>query len=325
MHYDVFNGDADGIFALHQLRLASPVREATLITGIKRDITLLKQIKDAENSTITVLDISLDKNREELEQLLNAGNQVLYIDHHYAGKIPESSELQHHIEPSAKICSSLIVNTLLQGRFAEWAACGAFGDNLNEQAIQLAASKGLSEEETAKLQEIGELFNYNGYGSKIEDLNFHPAKLYHAVKPYSEPLQFYSSTDIIAQLREVYTQDMAKAEKMQNLSTKSPHRLYMLPAASWARRVSGVFSNRKAREKPEAAHAILVENDDGSLMVSVRAPLAARKNADTLCRKFPTGGGRAAAAGINHLPAEMVEEFKTAFHQIFTGQTSDRQ
>jgi len=36
-YIDVFNGDADGICALHQLRLAEPV-ESTLVTGVKRDI-----------------------------------------------------------------------------------------------------------------------------------------------------------------------------------------------------------------------------------------------------------------------------------------------
>ncbi|HTN65634.1 MAG TPA: acetyltransferase, partial [Burkholderiaceae bacterium] len=33
-HFDVFNGDADGLCALHQLRLAAPL-DAVLITGIK--------------------------------------------------------------------------------------------------------------------------------------------------------------------------------------------------------------------------------------------------------------------------------------------------
>ena len=37
---DVFNGDADGICALTQLRNAEP-RNATLVTGVKRDIALL--------------------------------------------------------------------------------------------------------------------------------------------------------------------------------------------------------------------------------------------------------------------------------------------
>jgi len=40
IHFDVFNGDADGICALTQLRNAQP-REAELITGVKRDINLL--------------------------------------------------------------------------------------------------------------------------------------------------------------------------------------------------------------------------------------------------------------------------------------------
>ena len=35
--YDIFNGDADGLCALQQLRLAEP-RTATLVTGTKRDI-----------------------------------------------------------------------------------------------------------------------------------------------------------------------------------------------------------------------------------------------------------------------------------------------
>ena len=41
MYYDVFNGDADGICALHQLRLAEPRPTAELVTGVKRDIRLL--------------------------------------------------------------------------------------------------------------------------------------------------------------------------------------------------------------------------------------------------------------------------------------------
>ena len=43
MHYDVFNGDADGICALLQLRLEMPL-VSTRITGIKRDIALLGRV-----------------------------------------------------------------------------------------------------------------------------------------------------------------------------------------------------------------------------------------------------------------------------------------
>jgi hypothetical protein len=71
-HYDVFNGDADGICALVQLRNADP-RASTLVTGVKRDINLLKQIDAQPGDSITVLDVSLDKNREGLEKVLAAG------------------------------------------------------------------------------------------------------------------------------------------------------------------------------------------------------------------------------------------------------------
>jgi hypothetical protein len=317
MHYDVFNGDADGIFSLHQLRLAAPIAHSRLITGVKRDISLLDRIAGVQSSSISVLDISLDKNRISLINLLENNNRLLYIDHHYAGDIPVSRDLEYHIEPSADTCTSMIVNTLLEGRYATWAACGAFGDNLDEQASQLAGEAGANEAEIAILKEIGELFNYNGYGTRIEDLHYHPADLYRAIQPYPDPLQFFDSTDLVNRLRNGYENDMAKAGDQRNIAEQGPNRVYRFPAASWSRRIAGVFSNRKAREKKDAAHAIIVENDDGTLQISVRAPLIARKNADTLCRQFPSGGGRAAAAGINTLPAEMLDEFIASFYDIY--------
>jgi hypothetical protein len=69
MNYDVFNGDADGICALIQLRLEEPL-ESILITGVKRDISLLKQVEAKAGDRVTVLDISLDKNRRPLLDLL---------------------------------------------------------------------------------------------------------------------------------------------------------------------------------------------------------------------------------------------------------------
>jgi hypothetical protein len=42
MRYNVFNGDADGICSLVQLRLSIP-KNSKLINGLKRDISLLKK------------------------------------------------------------------------------------------------------------------------------------------------------------------------------------------------------------------------------------------------------------------------------------------
>ena len=57
MDYDVFNGDADGIIALLQLRLNEP-KISKLITGVKRDIKLLGKIASQDDVTsVTALDI----------------------------------------------------------------------------------------------------------------------------------------------------------------------------------------------------------------------------------------------------------------------------
>ncbi len=69
MHYDIFNGDADGIFALHQYRLAHPQPDAKRITGVKRDIKLLNQVEDVQNCDLTVFDVSLDSNRLPLTKI----------------------------------------------------------------------------------------------------------------------------------------------------------------------------------------------------------------------------------------------------------------
>lgn len=317
MQYDVFNGDADGICALHQLRLARPISDVKLITGVKRDINLLHQIEDIHSSSITVLDVSLDTNRDALLKMLQNDNRFLYIDHHFAGDIPQSELLDYHIEPSAETCTSLIVNHVLQGKYSKWAICGAFGDNLHDAAYMLAQKTGLDAAQIEILRDIGELFNYNGYGAKIEDLHIPPAELYLEVIDFEDPLEFNNMTDIVKQLKNGYKSDMAKAMEQKDISSKGPNRVYRFPAAPWARRTAGVFSNLKARQKKNAAHVVIVENDDTTLQISVRAPLLARTNADTLCRQFPTGGGRAAAAGINHLPLEMLDDFLQAFQRLY--------
>ena len=79
-YFDVFNGDADGICALHQLRLADPL-DSTLVTGLKREIALLGSVPATDGDVVTVLDISLDRNRDALEALLARGVVVHYFDH----------------------------------------------------------------------------------------------------------------------------------------------------------------------------------------------------------------------------------------------------
>lgn len=83
--YDVFNGDADGICALIQLRLAEPC-DSTLVTGVKRDIALAQRVPVDLPARVNILDVSLDKNREAVDALLAAGCSVFYVDHHFPGE-----------------------------------------------------------------------------------------------------------------------------------------------------------------------------------------------------------------------------------------------
>ncbi|PIE55978.1 MAG: acetyltransferase [Desulfobulbus propionicus] len=314
--FDVFNGDADGICALHQLRLRYPQPENHLITGVKRDIVLLANV-EARETDITVLDISLDRNRIELERLLAAGNRVFYADHHYGGILPDHPGLTAHIDPQPQTCTSLIINTLLEGAYVSWAVVGAYGDNLNDVAEKTGRRAGLGSSQLVILQELGVLLNYNSYGESLEDLYFPPKNLYQELHQYSDPFIFGRDSTIAESLRRGYADDMAQASAIPPLQHNSSSRVYRLPEKPWARRISGVFANHLAREQPHLAHALINTNSDDSLRISVRAPLRTGTGADSLCRAFPTGGGRAAAAGINRLPGNQLQRFLDVFSHHF--------
>ncbi|WP_029891105.1 hypothetical protein [Polycyclovorans algicola] len=316
--FDVFNGDADGICALVQLRLAEP-RDAKLVTGVKRDIELLSQVEAQAGDRITVLDVSLDKNRDALQRVLAAGAEVLYIDHHYAGEIPESARLTTAINEAPDVCTSLLVNGRLDNRYAEWAVTGAFGDNLKRSAEAIARPLGLSAGQLQQLEDLGIYLNYNGYGENLEDLLFAPAALFNLVSQHASPFDFIrSGREHFDRLAEGYRTDMDRAASTPTIAGSTEHAaLIVLPDAAWARRVCGVYSNDLTNLHPDRAHAVLTEKHNGHYLVSVRAPLNRKKGADELCRKFPSGGGRSAAAGINDLPADQLGAFTKAFTAQF--------
>ena len=316
-YIDVFNGDADGICALHQLRMIEP-RPAQLITGVKRDIQLLSRIKEMHHAMVTVLDVSLDSNRQGLLALLANRCRVFYADHHFAGDIPQNHNLEAHIDTHPETCTSLIVDRLINGKHRLWSIVGAFGDNLEEKARHKAQSLSLTTAEINQLKELGELLNYNGYGASIADLHFSPRILYEAIQPFENPFDFYHQSLMPGQLRNGFGSDMDKAGKIQPIFETVAVRIFRLPAESWSRRVSGVFINTKTHEKPSKAHALVVANTDGTDRISVRAPLNNKTGADTLCRAFPTGGGRAGAAGVNALPSDRFQVFCKAFEKAYT-------
>ena len=314
---DIFNGDADGICALTQLRNAEP-RQSTLITGVKRDIALVAKADVGPGDRVTALDISFDKNRDGVLSALEAGAEIFYVDHHYAGDVPANGKLTTIIDTDANVCTSLLVNGYLKGAYIEWAITGAFGDNLKASARTIAGPLGLSDEQLSLLENLGTYMNYNGYGSSLEDLHFTPAELFESVRPFATPFAFVSEASAtFEKLESGYSEDMASAASVKPTQQTDAIAVFVLPNEAWARRVSGVYSNDLANAAPTRAHAVLTERADGSYLVSVRAPLENKQGADVLCRQFPTGGGRAAAAGINALPSDQLDAFLDALTRAY--------
>lgn len=313
--YDLFNGDADGICSLQQLRLHTPL-ESRLITGLKRDINLFTQIQAQAGDEITALDISFDKNRAGVQSALDAGARVFYADHHFAGDLIQSEALELHIHTDTDTCTSLIINTFLKDRYYAWALAGCYGDNLYDSANKLADRMQVGENDREALKLLGTVINYNGYGFTLDDLIYHPAELYRLVQAFESPLDFIQ-TEHYLRLQDAYQNDLKNTRELTALDEKDHGAIFVLPDEAWARRVNGVFSNELARDFTTRAHAVLVRFGADSYRVSVRAPLDNKTGADELCRQFEGGGGRKAAAGINELPEAQLERFSELFFNSF--------
>ena len=306
--YDVFNGDADGICSLLQLRLAAPA-DTVLVTGVKRDIALLDRVAAQRGDAVTVLDISLAVNRPALLRLLAAGVSVQYFDHHYAGDVPVHPALDAHVDTAPGICTGMLVDRHLGGRHRVWAVVAAFGDNLVAAARKLAEPLALPEARLAGLRDLADCLTYNSYSDDPGDAIVPPAELYRTLLRAADPLAFVDTDPAFAAIDAARRRDVALARETRPALTLPSARIFILPDEPWTRRVRGIFGNEIANAEPDLAHAVLTPNARGGYTVSVRAPRARATGADAMCRQFPGGGGRAAAAGIDHLPKERFHEF----------------
>ena len=313
--FDVFNGDADGLCALRQLRLAEPA-QSVLVTGVKRDIGLLARVPARGGDEVTVLDVSMARNREALLRLLAAGVRVRYFDHHAPGDIPAAPNLETHVVGSRDTCTSLIVDRVLEGRFGAWAVAGAFGDNLHEAATRRARSLGLGAREVAALRELGEVLNYNAYGDDEHDQIVEGAALYRILERHASPLAALREEPMLATLRDERRLDLERACATRPERQLANADAWLLPDAAWSRRAGGEFANWLARVAPLRAHAVVTRVGQG-YRVSLRTPEGASLDAAQFCARYPTGGGRVAAAGIDAVPAAALEPLLDDFARTY--------
>ena len=313
--YDIFNGDADGICALQQLRLEDP-RGTVLVTGAKREIALVERVAAQAGDELTVLDVSFRTNAPAVMRALEAGARCRYFDHHHPGEVPQHPNLRTFIDTAPDVCTSLLVDRYLSGRQRIWAVVAAFGDNLVKSARRTAELLRLEESDIERLRELGECLNYNAYGDSVDDLHYHPADLFETLSHYRDPHDFMDGEPIFEVLKNAWQDDLARAGSLRAEFENSGSALYVLPDAAWSRRINGLFSNQLAQRHAQRAHAVLVKKP-GGYSVSVRAPLDRPAGADELCLKYDSGGGRKAAAGINTLPESALSRFIDDFSHAF--------
>jgi single-stranded DNA-specific DHH superfamily exonuclease len=304
---DVCNGDADGLCAVLQWRLAHP-QPAMLVSGLKREIELLQRVSAGAGDEVLVCDLSMQRNRPALLRLLALGAQVRYFDHHQVDDVPRHPGLQASIDFDARVCTSLLVDRALGARFRPWALVGAYGDNLSGVADALAAEAGFSAPERTALRRLGEAINYNAYGDEPRDQHIAPAPLFAILQRHAHPLDLLRHDPIGAELDALRRADLQQARAHESRALGEAARLQLLPDAPWSRRVIGILANQLASAEPQRAHAVLKADGRGGHVVSLRAPTAAAGGADAFCRRFG-GGGRAGAAGIDHLPASELPRF----------------
>ena len=315
-HYDVFNGDADGLCALQQLRLEDP-RDTVLVTGVKRDIALLGRVAARGGDTVTVLDVSMERNLQALHALLDQGVAVAYFDHHEAGAVPRHPLLAPHLDPAPEACTSILVDRFLGGARRAWAVVGAYGDGLAVPAGALADALGLTASERQALRELGEAINYNAYGESEADLLVPPAQLARLLRPCADPFAFAAT----AQARSLCArraEDLARGLAVRATWEGAGATATVLPDAPWARRVQGTLAHALADRVPDRAQAVLCPSADGCFVVSLRAPRVQPTGAAAVCRRF-AGGGRAGAAGIDALPRAQWDAFLQALQQAWPG------
>ena len=285
------------------------LRDATLITGLKRDNALLDRIADAANADVTVFDVSIETNRSALDRLLARGCTVTWFDHHRWRSKPTHARFRGHLDAGLDACTSSIVDAHLQGRFRQWAIVGLYGDEVASGAEALASSLDLGDEIRAALRKMGELINYNAYGATEDDPMLPPLELAKQAFAYETPLAWMGESDLFNALAAARRCDLERAVRAERWRDN----VVVLPDERWARRVIGTLANQLARAEPTRPHAVLRCTEADRYVVSVRAPRVGGRGAGDLCERFPTGGGRAAAGGINVLAESDLPAFLEAF------------
>jgi hypothetical protein len=319
--FSVCNGDADGLCSAVQWFMHEP-GPVMLVTGLKRDRALLGRVTAERGDEVNVFDLALSPNRAALQRLLDAGVRVRYFDHDaMAGDLPKGALFETRMDMSSDACTSLLVDHRIGGACRGWALVGTYGDNLVAMGDRLAAEWGFGPADRERLHRLGANINYNAYGEDERDVRIAPAELYEVMSRYRDPRDMLSEERIVDEIDALRRDDLQRGLALAPYWERPQGSVHLLPDAPWSGRVVGTLANALADANPAGARAVLKPTRRGGYLASVRAPLQAPQGADALCRRFG-GDGRAAAAGIDELPAGQLDRFIAAFADMRWGEPS---
>jgi hypothetical protein len=124
---------------------------------------------------------------------------------------------------------------------------------------------------------------------------------------------------VVERLERERLADLERALAVPSRNLSAGARAWVLPDEAWSRRVLGIFANRRARDDPGRAQLLLAPLPGGGFVASVRTPAGCPTSAVDFCRRYPGGGGRTTAAGVEWLDAAEVEPLIAAFAVAFAG------
>lgn len=296
-------------------------------TGVKRDVELLRHAKNIESSNLFVFDVSMLTNEKYLQSLINGDNIIRWFDHHKMSDIENiRNSIVYKISTNPAHCTAMMVESyfdpvVLVAGLRSWVMCAAYGDNLHStvQELNKDMSPGRTKETLDIYKQIGETLNYNGYGNQESDLTVHPKDVFMDLCEYDEPVDYYNNSTVFKKINTQMKADASELESTaQTLHESSVGDVILLPDSPASIRYSGVYSNLLSMGNRDKAFAILTMYDDNNYKISIRAPQNNPVGACDLALKFPTGGGREKAAGVNQLPTEKLDNFTEEFIENFS-------
>lgn len=151
--------------------------------------------------------------------------------------IPQHDKLELRLDTDPQVCTSLLKDRFLGGRFHAWALVDASGGALTATAHQRAAAAGFGADQRDALRRLGEAINYKAYGDTLHDVRLWPAASLRRMAPYADPLEMAAVEPIV--------------DKLDGLPTASLERfLAALGAFHWGSEVSAAGTPLGARPAP---------------------------------------------------------------------------